>query len=1062
MYTQLKLLLVSLSISCLMLISVRTQAQEIIAVSGKVQDSKDGTPLPGVTIKPEKGTGGTTTNDNGNFSISVPRGSKLVFSLVGYTAKTVNATGTSITVQLDNAQNDLEEVVVVGYTTQKKELLTGSVAQMKVTQSDTEIPTTSVGNLLAGRLAGVSVSTANGLPGSQPNIRIRTSSSWNPVSVLYVIDGKISSQGDFNNLSPNEVDNVTVLKDAATTAAYGSRAAGGVVLVNTKRGTSGKATISYSVNSGKDVRGKNMDLTSALEWGSIHAGIWGMGVGGPAGSPWTQTAYDYFANNDFGGGKGYGFDLLKDVYRDPFTTTHNLSASGGSDKVKYFIGASYVKQQTFIKNTDLKKYNVRANITADLNKDFSVFAGLSLNDNLTYAPTGDLGGDTYPKLLLWQPYMPSYTRSGLPVDYFWISNKSGEADGLAGYSNGETIKPTVNLSATYKVPFVTGLSAKASFIKSFSNFQNKQFTKPFTYYQLKQIEPIIWDLDNIVGSRLTAHTPRLEQFASWSKEEQLNFQLSYDRSFGKHRVNGTLVYEGYETREAGVDAAINGFPLYTTDQWWAATGGSGLVNGSPTKSVSNSYGIDRTVGRRSWIGQFSYDYAGKYIANVAYRYDGSMNFAPDKRWGFFPSASVGWILSKEKFLSNAKWIDMLKIRASVGRTGNDVYDENGDGVIDQNDRVAYRWQDSYRSGASAFYGDTPGLYPGIQYSGLSNPFYTWEKHLNKNIGVDFTFLKNFNATFEYWSDYTTDILGGRIQTTPPTFSLSLPPVNYGKVKGQGIDFSLGYNNKFGQVNFNAGIVASYGYARYIERDVNITYDYQNILGEGRATSMVVGYEVDHMIRTQGDLDAWNAANPNYKFNGRAVQLGQFVYKDLGSKNGMGVPDGVIDDNDIAVLKKRNNPVVMGLNLGVEWKGISINANFNGAFNYVKSFNDLGQGVEWNRMWQAWYDQAWTPQTPDAWLPKRFSANDDARTVNLSGSNFWLADASFLRLKNLNVGYVIPQKLYKKYVSSIKIYGSGSNLFIISKFNRKYYDPEMNSGTAFPIVKSYNFGCTVTF
>ena len=256
MYTQLKLLLVTLGISCFMLVSVSTQAQEIIAVKGKVQDSKDGVPLPGVTIKPEKGTGGTSTNEDGNFTINVPRGSKLIFSLVGYTAKTVSVTGASLNVRLDNAQNDLEDVVVVGYTTQKKELLTGSVAQMKVTQSDTEIPTTSVGNLLAGRLAGVSVSTANGLPGSQPNIRIRTSSSWNPVSVLYVIDGKISNQGDFNNLSPNEIDNMTVLKDAATTAAYGSRAAGGVLLVNTKRGTSGKATISYSINSGKDVRGK--------------------------------------------------------------------------------------------------------------------------------------------------------------------------------------------------------------------------------------------------------------------------------------------------------------------------------------------------------------------------------------------------------------------------------------------------------------------------------------------------------------------------------------------------------------------------------------------------------------------------------------------------------------------------------------------------------------------------------------------------------------------------------------------------------------------------------------
>ncbi len=1042
-----KLLRCFSGICCLLLVTQLSFAQNIIKVAGKIIDSKDNTVLGGATVSRVGGKETTVANDLGQFEITVPAGSNLRITLTGYEPVTVKAAA-NMNVSMTALTTTLDDVVVIGYTSQKKELLSGSVAQVKLKQSDIEVPTTSVGNLLAGRMAGVSVGTPNGMPGAQPGISIRTASSWNAAPVLFVIDGKISGGGDFNNLSPNEIAEITVLKDAATTAAYGSRAAGGVILVTTKRGSSGKASINYSFNTGYDKRGKNMDLTSALEWGAIHSNIWGMGVGGPAGAPWTETAAEYFKSNDFGGGYGYGFDLLNDVYRDPLTTTHNLSVSGGTDKIKYFIGGSYVNQQAFIKNTDFKKYNVRANITADLNRDFSVFAGITLNDNKISGPSGDLAGDTYPKLLLWQPYMPSYTSKGLPVDYFWISNKSGEADGLAGYNKSENIKPVINLSLTYKAPFLDGLSAKASYIKSYTNYQNKIFTHPFTYYQLHQREPIIWDLDSVVGSRLTAHTPSLEERSNWSSDDQLNLQLSYNRSFGKHQVDATMVYERFEASGEGMRGSINGFPLYTTDQWWAATS-TGIINNSPTKNIDNNYGAYFLTGRKSWIGQFMYNYEGKYIANFTYRYDGSMNFAPDKRWGFFPSGSVGWIMSKEKFFDNIKAIDMLKLRASVGLTGNDVVG-------------GWQWQDSYRSGNNAFFGTQPSLNPGIQYNVLPNPDITWEKYLNKNIGIDINFLRDFSATLEYWHTYTYDILGTRIQTTPPTFSRPLPAVNYGEQKAHGIDFSLSYNTRINQINITTGVVASYGYSWYTQRDQNVTYDYQNMVGDGRATSMITGYEVDHMLRTQADVDAWMAAHPGYKFNGFAPEVGQFVYKDLASPDGTGKNDSIVNPYDIAVLRKRNNPVVVGLNLGVEWKGLSITANFNGSLGYLKSFNDLAQGVEWNRMWRGWYTDAWTPDNSNAWLPKRYSVNDNIRTTNVSGSNFWYADASFFRLKFLNIAYVIPPNLYNKYVSSVRLYVSGANLFVISKFNKKFYDPEMGGGTAFPIVKSYNAGVSVTF
>ncbi|WP_140939374.1 SusC/RagA family TonB-linked outer membrane protein [Sphingobacterium lumbrici] len=1020
------------------------QTQQEIVVSGRVLD-KDGNPIAGVSVSEKGKRNSTATDGDGRYQLKSASSGTLVFSYIGHIIVEQQVQGRStLNITMVARIEDLDEVVVVGYTSQKKELMSGSVATVKFTETDAEIPTTSVGNLLAGRMPGLYVSTPSGIPGAMPGLRIRTASSWVTAPTLFVIDGKVTNDAaEFNNLSPNEIEDVTILKDAATTAAYGARAGGGVMLVTTKRGKAGKASVNYSVNTGKDIRGKNMELTNIMEWGAIHNRIWGVGNPGPANTPWSPEAEAYFKDTDFGGGKGYGFNLLKDVYVNPSITTHNLSASGGTDKLQYFIGASYVDQETFIKNTYEKKYNVRANITANLTKDIKVFGGLSVNNNKFDAPLGDWSGDMYPKLLVWQPYMPSYSASGLPVSYFWITNKSAEADGLAGYNKSENLKPVINLNATYTAPFLEGLSAKVGYIKSFNNFNQKIFSRPFTYYELKQITPVIWDLNTIVGKSNSQIPAAIQKTSSWNQEYQVNFQLNFERDFGQHSVNTALVYERQERSADGVSAQIQGFPIYVTDQWWASTGGAGIVNNNATKQVSNTYGFSPTTGRKSYVGQFAYDYADKYITTFTFRYDGSATFAPDKRWGFFPSASAAWVISKENFFSNVKGIESLKLRGSIGRTGNDNIE-------------AWQYEDKYLPGASAFFGQpTPSLNPGIRYGVFPNENVTWEKYENKNIGIDISFLKRFSATAEYWHTYTYDILDSRIGTTPPTFSRPLPAVNYGKMKADGIELSLNYHNNVGELNYNVGANFTYGDSWFIERDQNITFDYQDRLKPGRSANYITGYTVDKMLRTQADVDALLAAHPGYTFNGIAPQPGQLSYKDFND-------DHKIDANDITALYNSNNAKAVGLNLSANWKGISITANFNGSFGFKKSFNDLSGGVEWNRLWRSWYDQSWTPENTDAWLPYRYSANDGTRSVNTSGSDFWYADGSFLRLKFLNVAYNVPNKLYGKYLNNIRLYASGSNLFVISKFNKKFYDPEMGGGTAFPIVKSFNAGLSVTF
>lgn len=1013
-----------------------------ITVNGVVTDVKDKQPLPGVTVQRVDGRQAAVTDVNGAFTIRVPEKSMLKFTMVGYKTVVLPASS-SMTVSMEVDNLNLNDVVVVGYSTQKKELVTGSVVNLKFKESDNEIPTTMAGNILAGRMAGVSVGTPNGVPGqSAPGITIRTPSSTfngNAQPVLYVIDGKISGSGDFNNLSPNEIDNVSVLKDGSAAAVYGSRAAGGVVLVTTKRGQAGKTSVQYSFNTGFDRRAKNIPLTSGVQMYNLYNQINSGAIG-------TITPADIAFMQNIDG--GWGYDQLAAIWRNPSTTTHNLGVSGGTEKLKYFVGGSYVKENGFLQDLTYDKYNFRANISGDLTKNLTFFVGVSLNNDLTGSvpstPVGDVNG-LYTKELVWQPYQPVFTKNGLPIDYGWIANTGAETNGTGGYINSVYLKPVINLSMTYKVPFIPGLSATASFIKSYADNRTKTFEKQYLMYLTKQPTPFqisINDAD-IVSSRLSSQVnPSLiSESSTWGEDKQTNFQLNYERSFKKNHIKALVAYEAFQAENSGMAATINGFPVYTTDQWWAAS------SQSTDQRVSNSKSYaDQLSGRRSWIGQAFYDYDEKYIASVAYRYDGSMNFAPNQRWGLFPSGSLGWIVSKENFMKDVKGIDLLKVSASVGLIGNDA-------VV-----AAYQWQDTYQTGNNAFFGTSPSVNAGATYGVVPNPNLTWEKSLNWNFAMDVDFLDHFSSRVEYWRTNTYDILGPRVQVIPPSYPRALPQVNYGKENADGIDFSIDYRTKIGKVNFNTGIVASYGNAYYVLRDENITYDWQRTVG--RSTSAIRGYQVVGMIRTQSDLDNLLAKDPNYTFNGIKPALGQLIYADLSGPNG--VKDGNVDNWDQTILRKNNNPIVVGWNLGAGWNGFNIAATFSGMFRQWKSIGDVTGGVEWNRIWNQWATNSWTPATPNATLPKRYSANDGTNAVVGAGSDFWYKNASFLRLKNMAVSYNIPKKYCTALgVQGIRFFASGSNLFIISGFNSKYYDPEMGSGTAFPIMRSYNFGATLS-
>ena len=1007
-------------------------------VTGVVLDSQ-GEPVVGANVfeKGEK-TNGTITDIDGKFSLNVSDNATLVVSFVGFKNQEIAVKGRDkIDIRLADDSELLDEVVVVGYMTQKKGLVTGAVSSMKMDEKLNTLPTTSAGNILVGKLAGVSVSTPNGLPGAAPSISIRTGSSWNDQNVTYVIDGVVRGGGDFNNLSPNEIEDITVLKDAASAAIYGSRSAGGVIIVTTKKGTRGKPVFNYSYGYSIDTRTKNSDLTSGVEAAELYGRI--NGEADPAGWAWSQEEIDHIRTIN----NGWGYDQLDAVWRNPVTQTHNFSVNGGSEKVRYFGAASYVKQEGFLKPYTYDKYNIRMNVTADITKDLEVFAGLAVYNTFQGNAVFENAEANYGKLRVWQPDQPVYTDSGKHIDFGWIANNGASVDGKGGYNKSQMLKPQAVISATYKAPFLKGLSAKISYSRSWVHDLNKIYYTNYDLYQVKKSgthNHIFSTKDeDIIGTRKTTWVGKdyIQRKSSWSGDKQFNVQLSYENVFNNlHRVSGTLVTEWYEGDGASVHGGRETFPVYMTDQFWAAS--------SARADTWGGGDTDWQSGRFSYIGQFSYSYADKYLLSFSFREDGSMNFAPSQRWGFFPAGSLGWVISEESFF-NKSAIQFLKLRASVGLTGNDSVG-------------GWQWQESYKSSSSAYFGSSPSKSVGITYGSVVNPNLTWEKALSYNVGADVNFLNHWTVSADYWYRNSYDILGSRQNTLPNSFSLTMPAENYGEIHAQGFDLQLGYHGNNKDFSYYGNLTMSYGWNKTIKQDYAENARWIDI-PVGKSRSYITGWEFDKIIRTQEELDAFKAEHPNYQHNGLSPELGMMVFKDLSGPDGK--PDGIINDWDKVILKNSNNPVIYGLNLGGSWKGLSVDMMFSGQLGVDKWATDLAGGVEWNRMWKKWYNDSWTPENQNATLPKRISSNN-AKTYE-TASSYWLKDASFMRLKYLTVSYDLPKnQFYNKLFDNVRFFVTGTNLFVLSSFNKNYYDPEIGNGNAFPILRSVNLGVDVKF
>lgn len=1004
-------------------------------LKGTIVD-ENGLPIIGANVLVKGTTNGTITDVDGNFSLDVENGNILHISYIGYADQEIKVGGQNdLLVTLKENTKVLDELVVVGYLTQKKVSLTGSVASMKMEENMNTISTTSAGNLLAGKMAGVNVGTSSGIPGDNPKISIRTVSSWkdNAQPVTYVIDGVVRDATDFNNLSSNEIDNISVLKDAASAAIYGSRSSGGVIIVTTKKGKEGKPSINYSYGFSIDSRTGNQDLTDGVQTAELYNRV----CLNPS-QKWTQKELDHIASIN----GGYGYNQLDEVWQSPTTQTHSLNVSGGSDKIHYFASASYLKQQGFLKPATFDKYNIRMNVTADITDDFEVFAGFALNNTKRGDIVFEGANSLYTKLRIWQPEQPVFTESGKPIDYGWIGNVGAMVNGDAGYKNATFIKPQAVFKATYKFPFLKGLSASVQYSKSWTHTATDEFYHNYDMVVTKKSganSHIISDRDaDVMSVKQSSQFSKdyIKKTSDWGDDQQLNFYLNYSNTFNDvHRLDAVLLTEWYEGYSAQVYGARETFPIYLYDQFWAA---------SDTRADTYGGGsAAKRTGRMSYVGQFNYSYADKYLLSFSFREDGSMNFAPSQRWGFFPAGSVAWVISEENFF-NKNLIQFLKLRGSVGLTGDDSVG-------------GWQWQESYKQDGSAYFGQDPSKSLGLTYGSVVNPNLTWEKALSYDIGVDMNFLNNWHFTMDYWFRKSYDILDNRQATLPTTYSRDMPAENYGKMNAQGVDFELGYRGQSKDFTYFANATLSYGWNKIKYKDYAENAQWIDI-PIGTSTTRLVGYDFDKIIRTQAELDAFNTAHPDYTFNGMKPQLGDIVYKDHSGPEG--VADGVIDDWDRVVLRDKNFPVVYGLNLGGSWKGLSVDMMFSGELGVYKSYRSIAGNVEWNRMYEGWYDDSWTEENPNASLPRMVSYNVPS-TYRDKDSQFWYKKTNFMRLKYLTVSYDLPKnQFYNKFFENVRLFVSGTNLFCWSSF--KYYDPQLGNGNDYPIMRSFNFGIDVKF
>ncbi|MDN5202205.1 SusC/RagA family TonB-linked outer membrane protein [Fulvivirgaceae bacterium BMA10] len=1048
-------------------------------ISGRVTD-EEGNGLPGANVLVKDTNIGTITDTDGNYKLSIPDdATTLVFSYVGYLNEEVEIAGRSvIDLQLTPDLTTLSEVIVVGYGEQKKVSLTGSAISVDA-EEIRSIPTSALSNTLAGRAPGVQIVNNSGFVGANSNINIRGAASPNGTTPLYVIDNIVQSKADFDLLDPNEVESITFLKDAATASIYGARASNGVVLVKTRSGEEGKAKFTYKNFFSTQRTTKPLPNYTAQQE-IIHLNNVAIARGQPV--PYGQDVLDYFANNSY--------SINDELWRNPNSQQHNLTVSGGSDKLNYFMLAGFNRAKGPYDNTNFDRYNFRSKVEAKVNDNLKI--GLNINGNRRvtdrfYWPfdwdngEGFTLADFYRTTFNWSRLRPFYTRAdGTPTNG---SDPDGFPITFSGWNpvemvtNGNYRRIVLNtwngiINFDLDIPGIEGLSTQLIGNYKVNIRDQKNFVihnRGFRFQPRDASDPTSVNFfipGPINFSQVNVHNvgssfERIDLNANFGDSYQINWLMNYDRTFGAHTIAATAGFEQAESNGRSLSGSREDLLTNAVDQ---------ILVTSADRERSTFGGGEGATARQSWLGRLHYEFDSKYIAEFSFRYDGSYKFPSNSRWGFFPTGSFAWRISEENFF-NVPLISNLKLRGSVGTTGNDGTNDN---------RIPpFQFQNNYNVSGSYLFGD--GLFTGVRPSNPPNPFITWEKSTTYDLGLEFDLLDGkLYGEFDYFYRKNTDLLGRRNRTIPDTYGAGLTDENFAQVDVQGFEIILNYKNQIGDIKYEIG--ANMGYAK---NEIKITDEpdglapWRSIVG--RSLNRYAGYISKGIIRDQATLDGLPDGFTQF---GRTPQLGDLLFEDIRGQNLEGGPDGIIDANDWTWLSDNAAPRInYGISLRAQWKGLSIDALFQGvgAFDKIVRTLNTGGGTGagngssatfgngnsgggvfqiTDRPYFALWTDAWSPDNQDGAYP-RLGGGWAWPESGHATSSFWIRNGSYLRLKNLNVAYALPKNLISPLgIEGLSVFFTGTNLFVISEF--KEHDPEQATLDSFPLMKTFTGGLSINF